>query len=95
MKKAGRAGRVWLDLGREVYRSRDGVSECEHQQDIGDCVCAAVSAGNYILDIIGRPKRPNATQVKPGRLPPPVDITPDPIQEAAEVDPRNQVTSPE
>lgn len=53
---------------------------------------AAIEAGNkargMLLDIIGWPKRPTPAPVKPGRLPPPVDITPAPIQDA-------QVASPD
>jgi hypothetical protein len=53
---------------------------------------AAVEAGLKVraqmLDLIGWPKRPTPAPTKPGRLPPPVDITPAPIQDA-------QVASPE
>ena len=56
---------------------------------------AMMDAQAQLLDVIGWPKRPTAPQVKPGRLPPPVDITPDPIQDAAEVAPSAQVASPE
>lgn len=60
---------------------------------------AAIEAGLKVraqmLDLIGWPKRPTAPTPKPGRLPPPVDITPETIQDVPEVDPRNQAASPE
>lgn len=49
---------------------------------------AMMDAQAQLLDVIGWPKRPTAPTPKPGRLPPPVDITPDLIQDA-------QVASPE
>ena len=49
---------------------------------------AMMDAQAQLLDVIGWPKRPTAPTPKPGRLPPPVDITPDSIQDA-------QVVSPE
>lgn len=84
-----------LDLRREVKKLHDEIMQSEDPKDICALVSSAVSARNQLLDIIGWPKRPTAPQVKPGRLPPPVDITPDPIQDAAEVTPSNQAASPE
>lgn len=50
---------------------------------------AAIETGLKVraqmFDLIGWPKRPQAPQVKPGRLPAPVDITPESIHDATEV----------
>ena len=48
---------------------------------------AMMDAQAQLLDVIGWPKRPQAPAVKPGRLPPPVDITPETVQDAQVVSP--------
>lgn len=48
---------------------------------------ANIKVRNQLLDLVGWPKRPSAPQLKPGRLPAPVDITPGEIRDAAEVPP--------
>ena len=88
-------GKMALALRREVAKLHDDIMKAEDPRDVVALVGAATTARNQLLDIIGWPKRPQAPAVKPGRLPPPVDITPDSIQDAAEVDPRSQVVSPE
>ena len=81
-------GKMALALRREVAKLHDDIMKAEDPRDVVALVGAATTARNQLLDIIGWPKRPTAPQVKPGRLPPPVDITPETIQDA-------QVTSPE
>ena len=56
---------------------------------------AMMEAQAQLLDVIGWPKRPTPAPVKPGRLPAPVDITPDPIpqtvQDLARVSPEQGI----
>ena len=93
--KATMPGKMALSLRREVTKLHADIMAAKDPKDVCALVSSAVSARNQLLDILGWPKRPTAPQVKPGRLPPPVDITPETIQEAAEVTPSAQVASPE
>ena len=88
-------GKMALALRREVAKLHDDIMKAEDPRDVVALVGAATTARNQLLDILGWPRRPTAPQVKPGRLPPPVDITPDLIRDASEVAPSSQVTSPE
>ena len=81
-------GKMALALRREVAKLHDDIMKAEDPRDVVALVGAATTARNQLLDIIGWPKRPTAPTPKPGRLPPPVDITPDSVQDA-------QVVSPE
>jgi len=45
---------------------------------------AMMEAQAQLLDVIGWPKRPTPAPTKPGRLPPPVDITPDPLPQVVQ-----------
>ena len=88
--KATLPGRMALDLRREVAKLHTDIMKAEDPRDIVALVGAATSARNQLLDILGWPKRPTAPTPKPGRLPPPVDITPESIHDAREVDPGSQ-----
>ena len=44
-----------------------------------DAVDAGLRVRSQLFELIGWPKRPTPAPVKPGRLPAPVDITPDPL----------------
>lgn len=81
-------GKMALALRREVAKLHDDIMKAQDPKDVCALVSSAVSARNQLLDILGWPKRPTAPTPKPGRLPPPVDITPEPVQDA-------QVVSPE
>jgi hypothetical protein len=82
---------IALHLRREERSLHEAAMKAAKEGNLADQI-AAIEAGNkargMLLDIIGWPKRPTAPTPKPGRLPPPVDITPAPIQDA-------QVASPE
>ena len=79
---AMRLRRVAMNMGKLVDNEELPVSERVAAAK------AMMEAQAQLLDVIGWPKRPTPAPVKPGRLPPPVDITPAPIQDA-------QVASPE
>ncbi len=79
---AMRLRRVAMTMGKLVDDEKLPVSERV------SAAKAMMEAQAQLLDVIGWPKRPTPAPTKPGRLPPPVDITPAPIQDA-------QVASPE
>lgn len=92
--KATHVGKMVMNLRREVNFLHDMVMQA-NPENVAAIVGAACKAREQLADFLALPKRPTAPQVKPGRLPPPVDITPDSIQDAAEVAPRSQAASPE
>lgn len=76
-----------MNLRREVNFLHDMVMQA-NPENVAAIVGAACKAREQLADFLALPKRPTAPTPKPGRLPPPVDITPETIQDA-------QVTSPE
>jgi hypothetical protein len=77
-------GKMALALRREVAKLHEDIMKAEDPRDVVALVGAATTARNQLLDIIGWPKRPTPAPVKPGRLPPPVDITPDPLPQVVQ-----------
>jgi hypothetical protein len=86
---AMRLRRVAMNMGKLVDNEELPVSERVAAAK------AMMEAQAQLLDVIGWPKRPTPAPVKPGRLPPPVDITPDPIpqtvQDLARVSPEQGI----
>ena len=73
-----RLRRVAMNMGKLVDNEELPVSERV------SAAKAMMEAQAQLLDVIGWPKRPTPAPVKPGRLPPPVDITPDPIPQTVQ-----------
>jgi hypothetical protein len=84
--KGTQPAQIAMRLRRVAKHMGDvAVDEARPLEDRVSAAKMMMDAQAQLLDVIGWPKRPTPPPVKPGRLPPPVDITPGDIQTAQEV----------